>query len=250
MAVMDEFREERALIKQGTRKQKYQYFKDYYFWPLLLTTIAVVFVVALCYQIIAGKTTGFYAGMLNASGYQDNQWFTDEFVEMAQIPTKKQTVYMDSGMYFEYGSSDEETMVTVQKMNTRVGAGQMDVLMGTKDAFSYYANSGMLADLREMLTEEQVARYKDSFYYVDQAYADEREAMFRAGKDTSTLPIPNPKDPTAMKEPIPVAIYVESSERLNKAYYFRDSEDGIAVGILANTSHPDYALCFIDYLMN
>jgi ABC-type molybdate transport system substrate-binding protein len=44
-------------------------------------------------------------------------------------------------------------------------------------------------------------------------------------------------------------VYVESSEKLNEAYYFKNAENGVAVGIYANSSNSANALAFIDYVM-
>ncbi|MCM1112130.1 MAG: hypothetical protein NC399_02630 [Muribaculum sp.] len=246
MPVMDEFREEREAIKHGTFKQKYQYFKDYYRMPLLITILALLFVGALVYQFVTKKDSAFYAALLNCSAYQDNEWFTEEYAQAAGIDLDKNTVILDSAIYYKLNSYDEDTYIAAQKLTTYAGAGQINVMMGGGDEFAHFANSALFLDLRQTLTPEQQELYQAYFYYVDGALMD-RNLDVQDGPADSVFH--DPRDPDGMKDPIPVALYVEDSERLNKAYYFKNAEDGIAVGIYANSSHLDNTLAFIDFLL-
>lgn len=244
MPVMDEFREEREAIRHGTPKQKYQYFKDYYRMPLIIIIIACVFVGILVYHFVTHKDSAFYAAMLNCSPYPDNEWFTDEYSRYASIDTDRYSVTFDTGIYFKLNSTDEDTYITVQKLDAYTGVGQLDVMLGGGDEFAHFANSILFHDLRTVLTEEQIARYEPFFYYIDAARLDSAPSEASASTEYA-----DPRKPEEMEDPIPVAIYVENSQKLNAAYYFKNAEDGIALGIYSNTSHPDNAAMFIDYLL-
>ncbi len=247
MPVMDEFREEREAIKHGTPKQKYQYFKDYYRLPLIIFLLASAFIGILIYQFVTRKDSAFYAVLLNCSPYEKNEWFTEEYTQRAGIDLNKVDVTLDTGIYFQLDSIDEDSYITTQKLETYAGAGQLDVMLGAGDEFAYYANSILFRDLREVLSPEQIQKYEPYFYYVDAALWDAPDSIQNdSGLDFSK--IPNPGNPQEMERPIPVAIYVESSEALNRAYYFKNAEDGIAIGIYANAPHLDNTLNFIDYL--
>ena len=161
----------------------------------------------------------------------------------------KVDVTLDTGIYFQLDSIDEDSYITTQKLETYAGAGQLDVMLGAGDEFAYYANSILFRDLREVLSPEQIQKYEPYFYYVDAALWDAPDSIQNdSGLDFSK--IPNPENPQEMERPIPVAIYVESSEALNRAYYFKNAEDGIAIGIYANAPHLDNTLNFIDYLFS
>lgn len=247
MPVMDEFREERESIKHGTLRQKYQYFKDYYRLPLIIFLVASVFIGSLIYQFVTSKDSAFYAVLLNCSSYDENEWFTEEYAQLAGIDLNQLDVMLDSGIYYKVNSIDQDSYITSQKLETYVGAGQLDVMLGAGDEFAYYANSILFRDMREVLSPEQIQKYEPYFYYVDAALWDAAGSISNdSGLDFSD--IPNPRNPQEMEHPIPVAIYVESSETLNRAYYFKNAEDGIAIGIYANAPHLDNALNFIDYL--
>ena len=67
MPVMDEFKEERAALKQGTFKQKARYVWDYYRWYFIGGAIAAVCLFTLVRDIVTHKDAGFYACMLNGA---------------------------------------------------------------------------------------------------------------------------------------------------------------------------------------
>lgn len=242
---MDEFRAEREAIKHGTPKQKYQYFKDYYRMPLIIFVLSAVFIGLLVYNFVSGKDSAFYAAMLNCSPFEENEWFPDEYAETAGIDLDDYEITFDTEFYFKLNSNDENTYFTTQKHETYAGAGQLDVMLGSGDEFAYFANSVLFKDLREVLSVEQLERYEPYFYYIDTAIFESL-----SGLDFDPDNIPDPKDPESMTDPVPVAIYVDGSNALNKAYYFKNVEDGIALGIYVNTSHLDNTLKFIDYIMS
>ena len=60
MALMDEFKEERASIKNGTFKQKFSYFWCYYKWHVICSVLAVVIVVSYIHAVVTRKDIAFY----------------------------------------------------------------------------------------------------------------------------------------------------------------------------------------------
>ena len=249
MPLMDEFREEREAIKHGTPAEKYQYFKDYYRTPLIIAIIALIIVGSFVYQYIAHKETAFYALMLNCSAYPENDRFLEGYADKAGISLDDYEITLDSAVYLDLDSTFEDSQIASQKIATYSGAGHVDVMMGGGDEFAYYANNVTFKDLRDVLTEEQLVKYEPYFYYFDEAILEEIGEVAMVGGDTSQLSLPDPKDPDSMERPVPVAIYIDSSTKLNEAYYFKNAEDGIAIGIFANAPHPENAQTFIDYIM-
>ena len=245
MPVMDEFREEREAIKQGTPRQKYQYFKDYYRTPLIIALLAALFIGILLYQLVSRKDSALYAVMLNCSPYQENEWFGEEYAEYTGIDLGEYSVTFDTGIYYKLNSTDEDSYVTIQKLDTYTGAGHLDVMLGGGDEFAHFANSILFMDLRTVLTEEQLKKYEPYLYYIDASLIDLTAMETLKPEDYA-----NPRKPEEMGDPIPVAIYVENSEKLNTAYYFKNAENGIALGIYSNTSHADNAVALIDYLLS
>ncbi len=250
MPLMDEFREEREAIKHGTPAEKYQYFKDYYRTPLIIAVIALIIVGSFIYQYVAHKETAFYALMLNCSAYPENDWFLEGYADKVSISLDDYEITLDSAVYLDLDSTFEDSQIASQKIATYSGAGHVDVMMGGGDEFAYYANNVTFKDLRDILTEEQLAKYEPYFYYFDEAILEKISEDVMVAGDTSELSFPDPRDPDSMERPVPVAIYIDSSKKLNEAYYFKNAEDGIAIGVFANAPHPENVQAFIDYLMS
>ena len=249
MPLMDEFREEREAIKHGTPAEKYQYFKDYYRTPVIIAVIALIIIGSFIYQYVAHKDTAFYALMLNCSAYAENEWFLEEYAEKAGISLDDYEITLDSAVYLDLDSTFEDSQIASQKIATYSGAGHVDIMIGGGDEFAYYANPYTFKDLRDILTKEQLAKYEPYFYYFDEAILEAVSQEELVGGESSSLELPNPRNPESMEKPVPVGIYVESSAKLNEAYYFKNAEDGIAIGIFANAPHPENAQTFIDYIM-
>lgn len=250
MPVMDEFREERESIKNGTLKQKWQYFKDYYLLTVVIVLVAAIFIGAFLYNYVSAKENAFYAIMLNASSYDENEWFANEYMLAAGIDTDKCQVIFDDASFYKLNSNDEVSYTTMQKLQTYAGAGQLDAMLGTGEEFKYFANGVVFMDLHNLLSEEQLAKYEPYFYYVDDALLNKADENAKNQLTIDTTNIPDPRKPEDMEQPTPVAIYVESSDKLNQSFYFPNAEDGIAIGIYSNTSHPENAVSFIEYLLS
>lgn len=245
MPVMDEFREEREAIKHGTFKQKYQYFKDYYRMPLLITILAILFVGTLVYKFVTSKDYAFYAAMLNCVPYEEYEWLNEEFADHAKIDLDRYRVVFDYNFFYTCNSSDENSVYTTQKLDAYTAARQLDVMLGTGDEFAHFADSMLFMDLRTVLTEEQLQKYEPYLYYIDVARVNQEDAEISDPQDYA-----NPRKPKEMEDPVPVAIYVDSCKKLETACFFRNADNGIALGIYVNSLHVDNAVALIEYLLS
>ena len=245
MPVMDEFKEERAAIKSGTPKQKLAYFLDYYKWYVVFGVIAVIFAGTLINQIATSKDAAFYAMLFNASAYDYSAEAenTDSFAAYAGIDTGKHDVIYDTSVQFGTGSD----YYAAQQILVHVSAAEVDVMVSDNASLLQYAYLGDFYDLRDILSMEQLEKYKDSFYYIDGTVMAEIEA---ARKDYENEYVPvyaDPIHPEDMQDPIPVGIFLPPECPLLQDYLF--SGDNPAISILLNTKHPETASLFIDFLM-
>lgn len=245
MPVMDEFREEREAIRHGTAKQKYQYFKDYYRIPLIIILVALLFLGTLVYQIVSNRDPVFYAVMLNCISPEEHDWLIGEFADYAGIDTEKNDIQIDTGARFTIDSMDEDSYVTIQRLGAYSSIGQLDVMLGGGDAFAYFAGTGYFLDLRTLLTEEQLQKYEPYLYYIDAAL----EVNYDPTKSGSLL-YADPRRPEEMEDPVPIGIYVDSSQKLKDAFVFQNAEDGIVLSVYSTTQHPDNAIAFLEYLLD
>lgn len=248
MPVMDEFKEEREALKHGTPKQKLAYFWDYYKWYVIGGAAAVAFIVSMIYQMVTRKETTFYALMLNGTEYnfmEDTSGNTAAFAEYAGIDEDKYQILYDTSV--QIGTEAGDDYDSSQKLMVYIAAGELDVMVSDADSLTKYAYRENFKDLRDFLSEEQLEKYQDSFYYIDNAVVKELDAANEAYDFNYVPDYGNPHHPEEMEEPIPTGIFVNEDCPLLKDYFFRGED--VAVSVLINTERPELASCFIDFLM-
>lgn len=249
MPVMDEFKEERRALKNGTPKQKLAYFWDYYKWPVIIGVLAIFAVTSFIYQLVTRKDNALHALLLNGSPKDflaEETDHTGDFVEYAGIDEKKYQVLYDTSVHIGEGAADEYN--SVQKLMVYIAAAELDVMVSDPDSLLRYAYQGNLQDLREFLPKEQFEKYADSFYYIDLAVARAHEAANEAN-DYDYIPVyGDPHHPEDMEDPAPVGIFLPQDCPLLENYFFPGNE--LAAGVLINTKHAETALKFLEYLTN
>lgn len=248
MPVMDEFKAEREAMKHGTPKQKLAYFWDYYKWYVIGGIAVIALLASLIYQFVTRKETAFYAIMLNASSYnfmEDTSENTAAFAEYAGIDESMYQILYDTSI--QIGTEAADDYNSSQKLMVYIAAGELDVMVSDADSLTRYAHQGNFKDMRDFLTEEQLEKYADSFYYIDNAVVKEIEAANEIF-DLEFVPnYKNPHHPEEMQEPVPTGIFVNEDCPLLKDYYFRGED--VAVSVFINTERPELASAFIDFLM-
>lgn len=246
MAVMDEFKEERATLKNATFKEKLSYFWDYYKWHVIITVCAVAFIGSLVHQMVTAKDSAFYAVLLNTSPMTTEDTYSQEFAEYAEIDTKEYNIFFDTSLYYNEGLMDEMSYTTTQKLMVYTAAGDLDTMITDEESFRKYAHSEAFFDMRDILTPEQLEKYADRLYYVDWAVVEEiNEAA--SNLDDFEPEYPAPTNPEEMEDPIPVGLYLTDCEGLRENFYFRGDE--VVMGAYVNTSHLDNVLKFIDFVL-
>lgn len=259
MAVMDEFKEERAALKNGTPKEKISYFVYYYKWHVIITIAVIAMIVSFIVQIVNRKDNALYVCMLNtvekgidgpAYDSTASKDYADKFAEYAGIDTDEYDVYFDTSMRLNYNSMDEETVNSSQKYMTYLAAAEMDVIVTDEASLELYAYQEDFYDLREILTPEQIEKYEPYFYYIDMVTVAERNEIMDSPDNLYTdyvLIAPDPRKPEAMEEPVPVGIYLDNCDELRESFYFQS--DDVVACVFINTQRLDTALQYLDFLM-
>ena len=247
MPVMDEFREEREALKHGTWKEKLSYFFDYYKWHVVVTIAAIIFIVSITYQIVTRKDTAFYAAMVNAIEQNSAEEYTRRFAEYAGIDLEEYDVLLDTSMRIDLTTLDQITISSSEKLMALIASKTIDVFITDAAIMEQHANSDTFLDLREFLSEEQFAKYEPYFYYIDQAVVDEKNARYQSHDSNYVPEYPDPRNPEAMQEPIPVGIYLNDSCALRNYYYY--AEGDVIVGIVGNTERAEATSMFLDFIL-
>lgn len=246
MPVMDEFKEEREALKNGTFKQKLSYFIYYYKWHVIVTVLSVILVISLIVQMVTKKDTAFYVCMLNTSDL-DSASYESAFAEFAGIDLNSCSIVFDTSMSIDPEVMDQDTVASTEKLMVYIAASELDVMLTDEASIQQYANSQYFYDLRDFLTPEQLELCEPYFYYVDRKVVQEwQEALDRF--DSSYVPsYPDPKDPEGMEEPVPVGIYLNDNEALKSKFAFQS--DDIVLSVFQSTTRPETVLQFVDFLL-
>ena len=162
-----------------------------------------------------------------------------DFAKQANIDLDKSVLYFDSDMFLDFSAMDDATVQTTQKIMVHISAGDLDSMIGDLTAIDRYAYNDVLMDLRDFLTDEELQKYENDFYYVDRALLEE-------AKENPNLEYPeNPTDPSSMKDPIPVAIRVNDCKRLSETYVFGENQ---YFAVIINSKHQDLNHLFLNYI--
>lgn len=249
MPVMDEFKEERAALKNAGFKEKWNYFWDYYKLPVVISVIAIALITTFVVQLIQRKDTALFVAMVNSMELQaEPSLYVDKFCEYAGIDTEDATALFDTTMYIDFNNLNDITKSSLEKMMVYIAAQEVDAMVTDVAMMEYYAYGPTFMDLREFLTEEEIVRYEPYFYYIDQALIEEKEAAQDAMNYEFTPVYPaNPNDPSTMKAPIPVGIYLkDNASTFLDNYHFTDGEP--VLGVIVNTKRPELTKQFVEFI--
>ncbi|MCM1569570.1 MAG: hypothetical protein NC081_09000 [Roseburia sp.] len=246
MPVMDEFKEEREALKNGTFKEKLMYFIYYYKWHVLAVIIIAAIVISLLHAFLSRKDIAFYGVFLNAVETGANPDYSSDFGNAMGIDLEEYDVYFDSTVFIDMTKMDEATVASSQKIMVYLAAGDLDMIVTDTGSLEHYAYLDTLTDLRTLLSPEQTEKYEPYFYYVDKKIVTERAAAVDS-MDMEYVPVypENPFDPSSMAEPVPVGICMDSCEVLRENYRFK--EGNLVFGVFVTSKHTDLALEYLEY---
>ncbi|MCD7835718.1 MAG: hypothetical protein LUG83_03520 [Lachnospiraceae bacterium] len=248
MAVMDEFKDERNEMKNASLNKKISYFWYYNKWYVIGGLIAFVIIAAFIHDMVTKKEAVMEAALLNSSVHlEDTEEYNEKFLSYMEIDSDKYSLSMDTSLKISFGIMDETAINSSEKLSAYVAASILDTIIAGDDIFSSYANAGIFKDLREALSEEEIEKYSDFFYYVDTEVVKQVQ-LAETEMDSSLRPeIPDPTKPELMDEPVAVGIYIDDCTEFLDVYTFPDS-DCVVMGILTDAPHETMTVTFLNYI--
>ncbi len=253
MPVMDEFKEERESIKNKSFKEKLDYFWYYYKVHTIVGIFVLILAIVFIRDAVNKKDYAYYCTFLNSFSMDAETGFMDEFAKTTDVDLDKFEVRLDDTTRFSLDGYDQTSMAMVQRFVAMIYAGDIDNAVMEKSLFTNYAKNETFMDLRQVLTPEQIEKYKDHFYYIDRAEFDAAEEADFGEIAESNAPVlkedtVDRKNPEAMKDPIPVGIFIEDDLRGKITEYgFYPEDEVIVFGFLTET-HADLGRQFLDWL--
>lgn len=248
MAVMDEFREEREALKNADFKTKWRYFLDYYKWHAIVTVLVIVAVISYIYGVVTAKDSALFGYFLNTyENSETSEEFNNSLAEGLNIDLDQYTVTIDSTLQISTSEMTETTISSAEKLMVTIAAKEVDFVAANQETFLQYATTDTFFDLREIFTEEELEKYQDYIYYVDMDVVREKEEIVDSGSvETYVAKEYDHFAPEEMGDPVPMALCIQDSPKLDGYYYFTDKI--VPLGIVVNTQRLDTTLAFIDYL--
>lgn len=179
---------------------------------------------------------------------------TQTFVKEYKIDLNRGDVLLDDSYICEPDNEElaEETSDAIHQIFIGQGKQTLDFILGPtdvlKDAVYESCAGGMsiYADLSSVLTDAQIKLYKPHFLYVDQAVIDELAKAYEKDEDTSSIELPDMKEPDTMENPIPIMIDVSNSEKLSGIY--GKKADNLSFVIMVDSPSQSLAMNFLEYI--
>lgn len=249
MKFIDRIKEDWQKVKDKPRKEQWEFFWDYYKIPAICILLAVVLVVQGIFSATNKKEIVFSGFAFNCKISISEDPFWDGFYEAAGIDGKTQTAACYSDVQIVPGQTQLNNN-TIQRVIAGCSVQDVDFIIGDPYSFQVcaYTSQQLFMDLRKILDEETLEKHADRLYYMDGAIIDLLNSPVGEQVEPNALEYPkNPKDPTTMKNPIPVGIDVSRREDIQKAYYLEDTT--IYVGAVRSTARPELTKQFIEYLL-
>lgn len=262
-SVGDEIREERrkAMGRMNT-KEKFTYFWDYYKIHALAAVLIVAAASSLIYHYVTYKDYGFYAVLLNAAAGDENENLPEtwafEFQEYAAIDPKEYDVCIDTSMGVSSKDVSQYTMANQQKLVAMIQTGSVNTIIAETETFERYAQTECFSFLEDVLSAEDIEKYRPYLYYTDAATIEETAAAsIDEIKDLSVLTIDH-SDPSTMEKPVAVGIIITRDNLLADARLYAYLEDSaydyqgypaeVVLGIPVTNTQPELAVRFLEYL--
>ncbi len=250
MALMDEFREEREEMRNRPLKDRLAYFWEYYKWHTIGGIAAVAFIGTLLYTILTAKEDALYATFINyAPSDYATELVKDPFVAQSGIDTSKYDVTLDSSIRITFSLITSETIAGQEKVAAMMAASQLDVLVAEDEVFSSYVYQDAFLPLDQYLTAEEMEKYKDRFLYIDRGFLAEVQALEASGGFLEHDAFPDLTDPSTMKDPVAIGIYLDGAKLFEENYYRTNQDAHSCAGIVINSRRPQLAHDLLIYLL-
>ncbi len=244
MTIRESIQSQWKTLKNRSAKEKLSYLWDYYGIKALCALIGVAIVIAFVVSMVNQKEQAYLGVFFGATPQGDSLDFLQDFADIAQINTKEQEITVQTSLDIRMDDQiTDETYQAMQSFAAMVAASMVDNFAADQELFLYYAYLGYATDLRAVLSDDQLAALEPWLYYIDGdllRQSTEDGLAFEYGQ------CPDPRDPSAMVDPIPVGIDITTATDAFRGSYTFASEN-VALGICAGSAHPETASTFLTF---
>jgi len=249
MAFKDEFREEReAITKHGTFGQKWRYFWDYNILRVIGISLAVFAIGFFAYDILSQPNillNGIFVNTLQYEGNTPEKDLAEDFLKSQGITNKKTQVAFTTN--FALTGENAADFQTQETITVQSGAGSLDFVVCPVHHMMDFAYGGVFADLREVLSAEELEKYKSRLLYIDLTVYEYLESASASDSATNNIEYPDCTKPEEMENPVPIFISVDDCSKITNLYSYDPKE--LCFGISITTPHSEQISKFLDYVI-
>lgn len=158
-------RSEKEKFQSMNRKEKIQYFNQYYLGKMLVGIVVVCFIGYIIYSFVKPKVvTALYTAVLDGCiDVETTSSFESDMTERLGLDTKESIVMFDNSYYITSNSSYSSS--NIEKLVVYIAAGDVDVMIGPETTMNQYALAGYFSKMSECLPTDLFSTLTDNFYY-------------------------------------------------------------------------------------
>lgn len=221
-SVNDEIKEQhRKVIEEMKPKDRFIYFFSYYKVHVLVILLFILLFSYIIYSNVTKKDVVLEVVYVNGFPSESTSAIMDDFSKTIDFNPKKEEVILDDSFYIASKNRTTYDDQNEQKLYLMSSTGSIDVCIVDEAYFKHMAKQGNLLDLSTILTDDEMAKYKDRLFYYD---SPENE---HEGEEAIGLEVTN--SPKLVKT---------NSFPNTKSYYC----------IIMNSKNIDNALAFLHYI--
>lgn len=252
MKFIDRIKEDYNKVKGQPRKEKLEFFWEYYKIPILCIVLAAALLVQGIVALQNRKETVYSATMLNCKLVLDESGFLDGFYQYAGIDPATSCAAFYTDMSIIDGRTQDNATV-LQRIMAGIAIQDTDFITGNPEAFHKcaYNTANMLMDLRNFFSAEELATFSDRLYYIDGAVMKQLNAPLGENVDSALITFPDPRKPDEMTDPIPVGIDITDRKMFCDVYYhdtYLTEKATVYLGFVPNSQRMDLNHKFVEYL--
>lgn len=249
MKVKEYIRQEWARIKEQPPKQRWEYFWEYYKWPLIGVVLAIVLLIQGTVSLFTAKEAALSGVALNSRLGAKAEDFWDGYFDSVGMDSNQfeASIYTDINLI---AGQNQNNANSIQRIMAGIAIKDTDFIVGNSEAFRMcaYSTGGMLADLRDFLSEDDLAKLAGRIYYIDRAVMEEINKPVGEQVEPDLLQYPKePLKPETMKDPVPVGVNISDCKAFCEGYYLPGTT--VYWGIVPNTPRAELTLQMLDYLL-
>ena len=235
-------------MKERPKKERWQYFLDYYKWPAIAVLLAIVILIQSVVAIVTRKDTVFSGVLVDGYSFDTSDEYMAALGTYLGINTEEEQVQFQTGILLESGSEKDKSNA-FQQLLASLTVKATDFIVAPEGSFELcaYNVNNIFADLRNSLDADTLAKLEDKLYYIDRTLFKKIQEEVSQGI-ISDIDYPDPHAPEAMDDPIPVGIDISGNTEFCDRYYLTD--DPVYLGMAINTTRQEMVIRFMEFLLS